>query len=480
MNELKKEISITKSIYIYGAGAISNIMFLYIKQMGFEEKVESFLVSTMAGNSKEKYGVVVNSIEDVKEISQDSLVIVAVQRVTQPEVEQRLQSKDCKRYKLIEPEDLLNDFYRSLYVKPIQKNKILFMNVFGLGYGCNPKYIAEALIKLDVNKSLDLVWAVSNDNSTFPPEIRTVKLGTLEYYQELATAHVWVDNARKQIDVRKREGQYYIQAWHGAAPIKRVEKDVEDKLTAAQVVNSKLDSEMADLFLSGSQFYTELYKKSFWYDGKIMEVGLPRHDVFWKSAEARKKVRNYYNIKDNEAIVLYAPTFRHDFTNEYYDLDINMVRESLEQRFQHPFIFMVSKHPNNRYLSYCLDSKEYIAVENYEDFQELLATADVLITDYSGCMYDFSYTGKPVFLYQRDFKAYCEDRSFYIPMENLPYIKANSNVELVEKIALFDEKNYTCKLKQFMKEMGNFDEGKASKKVALHIMKIMQEGDKDE
>lgn len=473
MELLKTEIAISKSIFIYGAGAISNIVYLYIKQMGLENKIQYFIVSSLGGNPKEKYGIRVKSIEDIEWKHENALVIVAVQRVTQTEIEHSLLSKGCKNYILICPEQLLEAFYKKLHSIPIQSNKVMFMNIFGLGYGCNPKYIAEALIGLDINKKLDLVWAVSKEEYVFPSKIRTVKIGSLEYYQELATAHIWIDNARKQIDVRKREGQYYIQTWHGAAPIKRVEKDVEDKLTSAQVINSKLDSEMADLFLSGSRFYTKLYKKSFWYDGNIMEVGLPRHDIFWKMDKARKKVRDYYGIKENEAILLYAPTFRHDYTNKYYDLDIQAVKSALERRFQRDFIVMVSKHPNNRYLNYDLDFKEYIAVEEYEDFQELLAATDILISDYSGCVYDFSYTKRPVFLYQRDYKEYCNDRNFYTSMDELPYIKAQSNEELLRKINIFDAQKYKEDLEQFMNKMGNYDKGNASEKVAKHIISIL-------
>ena len=124
---------------------------------------------------------------------------------------------------------------------------------------------------------MQLVWAVTdrNEYNGIPNDIKVVEIGSEDYYEELAEAKVWVDNVRKTNDVRKRLGQVYIQAWHGAAPIKKVERDVEDKLPDFYIENAKRDSEMADLFISGSEFYTELYKKSFWYNGEIMKVGLP-------------------------------------------------------------------------------------------------------------------------------------------------------------------------------------------------------------
>ena len=65
---------------------------------------------------------------------------------------------------------LLYYLYR---VKPIDMHKVVFCNYNGKGYGCNPKYIAEALIRR--HPDWDYVWLVENDNMNFPKEIRTVK-----------------------------------------------------------------------------------------------------------------------------------------------------------------------------------------------------------------------------------------------------------------------------------------------------------------
>ena len=174
-------------------------------------------------------------------------------------------------------------------------------------------------------------------------------------------------------------------------------------------------------------------------------------------------------------MVLYAPTFRKNFSNEYYDLDIAGVVSALENKFCKRFVCAVSKHPENRSINYSFEHNEkYIAVDRYSDFQELLASADVLITDYSGCMYDYSFTKRPVFLYQRDYDDYIRDRNFYIPMGQLPYTRAYSNEEIIEKIKLFDMELYLEQLNQFMGMLGIYDDGNASEKVAKHILNVIE------
>ena len=118
----------------------------------------------------------------------------------------------------------------------------------------------------------------------------------------------------------------------------------------------------------------------------------------------------------------------------------------------------------------------YIPVDRYDDFEELLMAADVLITDYSGCMYDFSFTKRPVFLYQRDIEEYRSDRDFYIPVEELPYIQAFTNEQLIDSIQAFDQVKYQKELDHFMDKMGNYDTGVASERVASRIIRIISNG----
>lgn len=460
----------TENIVIYGAGTISNILYFYLEENGFSDKIRNFAVSDMGANANEKFGIDVEVVDKVSAIYPDALYIVAVQRVLHQIIGDKLNGLGCSRVYFVNPEQLIDGFYDKLYRKPIQNNKILFMNMKGMGYGCNPKYIAQKLLESDTKKECDLVWVVSDLSNNLPKEIRQVKLGTKDYYEELATAHIWVDNSRKTFDTRKRQGQYYIQAWHGAAPIKRVEKDIIEKLPETYLANAINDSKMADLFISGSEFYTELYRKSFWYDGEISQVGLPRQDVFWSKSNIREKVFKYYNLPDEVGMVLYAPTFRKDFGTENYDLDINDVLRALEKRFNRRFVCAVSKHPDIRNIEYSFDENVYIAVDKYDDFEELLAATDVLITDYSGCMYDFSFTERPVFLYQKDYEQYINDRNFYIPMEELPYIRSMSNSELCGKILDFDYDAYRHRLHEFMQKMKNYDDGHASEKIAAIIL----------
>ncbi len=456
-------------LYIYGAGTIADIFYICLKQNRMEEKVQAFVVTKLEGNVPEKFGLRVMELEDRTEQLKKALVIVAVQEFVRQEIENTLRALEIQDYYCVDAAKLLDGFYKELYQEPVDDSKILLQNQFGRGYGGNPKYIAQKLLELDIEQKLTLVWAVAYYRENFPKRIRQVIFGSEEYYRELATAKVWIDNCRKGASVRKREGQFYVQAWHGAAPVKRVEGDVQDRLPPYYIEGARNDSEMADVFLSGSEFYSRLYRTSFWYEGLILKYGLPRHDIFWKTEGIREKIRGFYRIGREKSIVLYAPTFRDYEYEGCYDLDVGGVVHALEERFHSPFQMLVSRHPVS-YQEYSFpEDAEYLSVGDYDDFQELLAAADVLITDYSGCMYDFSYTGRPVFLYQKDYKEYLEDRNFYVSMDRLPYMKAHTNDELVQAVKDFNGEKYAARLEEFMSSMGNYDRGDASEKVAGYL-----------
>ena len=58
---------------------------------------------------------------------------------------------------------------------------------------------------------------------------------------------------------------------------------------------------------------------------------------------------------------------------------------------------LVRLHPNVSALAeqFAAENGQVVNVTAYPDSQELLAAADVLVTDYSSIMFDFMSTGRP-------------------------------------------------------------------------------------
>lgn len=352
------------------------------------------------------------------------------------------------------------------------------MSYYGKGYDCNPKYLTEYLIKHRQKYDWDIVWAFNNlEQYKNIKGIRTVKTMSLRYFYELYTSKVIVTNYRMTQEFQKRKDQYYIQTWHSSLRLKQIEKDAEESLQASYIQMAQHDSKQCDLLLSGCKFSTQIFQRAFWYQGNILECGTPRNDYLLKVNKTKIKViKQALGIPERKKVVLYAPTFRKGHEMSVYDLDYTRLRQILEQRWGGEWVVLVRLHPHLNSDDLKITWSEQLKdASKWDDIQELLVLSDVLISDYSSLMFDFSFTQRPCFLYVPDLESYTEkDRNLYFDIKKLPFEIAVDKDELDQCISNFEDKKYQAKLKTFNQQIGSFESGYASQKLANHIAKVMQ------
>jgi len=382
------------------------------------------------------------------------------------------------------------DFRRKYGDLPICENKVVFDNYMGGGYGCNGKYVLECLLAEEPEfvKELDLVWITKDADSRremFPPQVRLVEYGSQEAMKEYATARIWVNNFQMvhylNKGLVKRPGQTYVQMWHGSFGIKKIESGVgylqRDK---AWLALAKRNAEYTDYWISNGAFETGVYKEAFWNAEEVLEYGHPRNDIFFKdTTEIARRVRETYGIDTEKKIFLYVPTFRDRNQLQVVMPDRDDICKSLSKRFGGEWVFVLRNHP--RYtLNADLCVKEsageslFVDVTEYPDMQELLAAADVVLTDYSSAIFDFVLTNRPGFLLVEDYEAYRDLRGLYYPPEQTPFPVAYTQQELLTQIERFDEEEYKMKTEQFLREKGSVEDGKASLRVARLLKDIMK------
>lgn len=339
-------------------------------------------------------------------------------------------------------------------------------------YGCNPRYLTEYL--LEHHPDMEIVWAFRRgvDISAVDKRIKCVRCFSWEYLKMVNSAEFLVTNSRTDpwhIYWSKRPEQKYLMLWHGGAALKRIERDVESKLGFSYVRKAKRDSQVCDLMISGCKANTELIKRSFWYSGEILEKGIPRNDIFFNTelhSQIRQRINKQYNIAQDSRIVLYAPTFRRSGTLEPYHIDWDKMRPALKRMLQcDKLTIIVRMHPN---LINKVDTSELVNFEGvvdgtlYHDMQELLCVSDLLITDYSSSMFDFSMQHRPCLLYATDVEQY--DRGYYYDFTKLPFPLARNQEELHKIISDFDFETYNSQLSDFLdNELGVTESGIAAK-----------------
>ncbi len=364
---------------------------------------------------------------------------------------------------------LLRCFQRALFMLPVKKNRVMIYTHERKGFSCNPKYVAAGLKEM-YGDQLELIWVTSYPETC--EEIRAMgipvaKTNSKIHVGKYMRTRVYVTNDGFPAWALHRPSQIWINVWHGGMNYKRIGYQHLEPMSRIGFRLYQLENRSPDIYLAGSEYFKRDTARSFSFPEQIFRgTGMPRNDLFFeKRDEIKQKITSYYDVHPERRIVMYAPTFRCNMENSTYGLNFDELVHALEERFGGEWTVFFRNH--NFVRSDLAITDDVTDVSDYEDMQELLYVADVLISDYSSCMWDFCLTNRPCFVYASDRGKYTtEDRTLGIPMEEWPYPVACTNEELIRCIQSFDEEEYERRVKKHLADMGSYDKGDASVKAA--------------
>lgn len=358
---------------------------------------------------------------------------------------------------------------------PVKKKKIVFCSFTGKSVNCNPMYFNRYLLE-HAARDYEYVWVVNDLEQVFVPEdlrgrIRLVKAGGMEYFRDMMTAGMVIYNVGLPSGslVPKRNGQVWVHTWHGGGSFKVANMGTE--MTSVQKTIRHMVGRQLDVFLSSNRVFTEAFPEAMEVEpSHFYNTGLPRNDLFFGDhSYCREKVCRYFKIPEEKKLLLFAPTFRGSFyqAEDVDNLDYSRVVRALEQRFGGSFAVLERKH---HAVKPKITEGVYHA-SDYPDMQELLAAADVLITDYSSSMWDFAMTDKPGFLYIPDLSRFDEKKDFYTPVRQWPYPYAVDMDGMERLIAEYDQEKAVRKKEEYLKLVDCYEKGNASEQL-MRILKI--------
>lgn len=365
-----------------------------------------------------------------------------------------------------------------LRIFPVQRNRVVFHNSLGYKYAGNPKAVAEYLLSTYPGQ-FELIYTIKHPNNyewLREKGIKPIRDNSFRYFYYTMTATVILSNSGGYSYLPLRKKQYIVNTWHGAA-YKKCGICLHDSPVFRK--DLLLAARKTDVFLSTSSQFSKVMSDSLLVPRELFwEIGIPRNDCLLREdSKYRQTIRKKIGLKEGERLVLFAPTFRRIEDNYFkssiaisYGIDCARVCGALEKRFGgtwrfafrlHPRVTNRDKHPEGN----------IIDLSDYEDMQDLLCAADILINDFSSSMWDFMLTGRPSFLFAKDLEHYIETTDVYTPVEEWPFPKAINNDELVHNILKFDEIKYAEDCKRHYIALGGCETGKASKLVGERIYK---------
>lgn len=374
-----------------------------------------------------------------------------------------------RKYKLI------RFFMRIFYIFPVNKKKVFFSSFEGKDMTCNPKYIYLELQKRYTN-TLKYVWELNEPSRALEGyQGKMVRHNALRYMYHIMTARVIITNTGISAAFPLRKKQHCINTWHGGGAYKRVGKDIDPKINGGDPRLFVYSNSSTDHMISACGKFTEALSHAIGLEKeKFLPIGMPRNDCLISNDEGRAAdIKRKLGMDSDVKMVLYAPTFRgatgHSEDEEIH-FDIGEILETLHKRFGGEWVFAYRCH---YHLKSCFSSYGGSALDlsSCPDMQELLCAADVLISDYSSSIWDYSFTKKPCFLYCYDLDAYEEERDFYVPIAQWGFPLATDMQELKDSIAAFQEEEYSAAMDKHHRELESYESGHATQEVCDLIAK---------
>ncbi len=353
---------------------------------------------------------------------------------------------------------------------PINNKKILFCSFDGKQYADSPKYISEYYSD---NEDITRVWALNKGvkgTITIPDDVYVIEKGTVLFYYHFFTSKEIVINDFISTTLRLRKNQVLLNTWHGGGSFKTVGFTSPNTTKYDDYFFREHAKNTSAYVLSSEFFGKAVINKSFHYYGTVLRTGSPRNSLLFSDyTDAIERVSRFYSIDDitKYTLVLYAPTFRSDkikgkIENITYELDIGRCTESIQNRFGKPVKFIYRAH--HAMTSDILDGI-WLDGSSYPDMQDLVYCCNILISDYSSCMWDFAILKKPIIQFVPDLAEYTGDRNFLLPIEKWNFILVENNDEMEEAILKFNYVDYNDGIKDYLNRMVSYENVNATKLV---------------
>lgn len=366
---------------------------------------------------------------------------------------------------------ILREILNLLNVFPVKKNRVLFYSFNGKQYSCNPKCISD---KLQSHDDIEIVWAFKNPRefvSELPSNIKTVKYRSPKYYFFAKTSKIIVFNVQGYGELARRKEQIFIQTWHASNGYKKV----GNYTGIARKVNLMGHKDYSYVMSGTESMIKRRIHGSMEFYGEIIK-GTPRIDsiINQDMIGMKEKVYGYLNIPLNKRLLLYAPTWRKNRKRNDYGLEYELLKKSIEERFGGEWIIAIRFHPNvhtkiKANLPYLIDAT------GYPDMEDLIYVADVMISDYSSCIWDYSFTYRPCFIFCVDLDDYISVSNFDIPIETWGFPICKTMDELSHAILSFDQDSFKKSMEKHHCDMGSLEDGKATKRVCRLIIHTIKE-----
>lgn len=305
-------------------------------------------------------------------------------------------------------------FWVLSYIIPKDNKLVILGSYFGYRFIGNPKFFYLYLCK-SVNVPFRFVWITRNRK--IYKQLKKEKRPVLYLYSFagiyaiLRAKYFIIGEAAQDITgTAFLLGKYYIiECWH-ATPLKNISR----KECKGDSLYKKLfwffmkkEFQLYNIVLACSDEAAKHMKVAL-YNKNVLVFGYPRNDIFFDKDLYNNRYKSKFFLANYEKVILYAPTFR-DAEEEIEPFSYSFLINFNNYLKASNYIFLIKNHPISLFgkrikvlnLSNIVDVSDMV-----DDIQDILIDTDLLVTDYSGVMFEYCLMKKPIVFYAYDYEKY--------------------------------------------------------------------------
>lgn len=310
------------------------------------------------------------------------------------------------------------------------KNLILFSGL-SRKYNDSPKAIYEYMLKNSHKyQSYKYVWALDDTSVYIPGKVTKIKTDTLSYFIYSLRAKYWVAcvNIERSLHYKKKSC-VYLNTWHGT-PFKYIGNDAKGR--------KDFDFSDTDVFCYASSYEYDIYKRAFKLrEDSLIPSGLPRNDrLYHISSDDIRSIKKRLKIPLNKKVILYAPTWR-DSTDggKTYSIAPPMNPNLWQEKLGDEYVILFRMHGYTTKIIGLEFNDILKDFSEYPDINDLFLVSDILISDYSASMADYSILERPIICFAYDYENYKSSRGLYLDLaKEMPSGVLKSENEVIDYI----------------------------------------------
>lgn len=337
--------------------------------------------------------------------------------------------------------------------------------------------------------SLNYIYNVVKEKNKYEIKLHELKvnvwpftafyLNAAKYIEDCATAKaIFICTANDLMSYfTLRPETTYIQLWHGCGAFKKVGASTVGKKfgKSAKARAEYPDHTNYSYVTVASPEVSWIFEESMSIDkdsGIIVPTGISRTDEFFDKNyinNCYKKIHEKIPATKDKKIILYAPTFRGEVAKAVSPdfLDVKKFYEALGDEY----ILIIKHHQSAKTIPEIPEEyKDKFAFDMTRGkgmtINDLMTVADIMITDYSSVVFEYSLFERPMAFLVNDIDEYIDERGLYYDFDEVtPGPLCYSTEELIDYIVNIDERFDKNEVTEFKNKFMSCCDGHSTERI---------------